>query len=65
MVIRIIGEIFDQFSQLNVGGRIYVKSSLCCRRGMTIQLIREERKGFGLGLRILWMTFHTSLGLFE
>ena len=42
MMIRIIGEIFDQFIQLNVGGRIYVKSSLCCRREMIIQLIEVE-----------------------
>ena len=42
MVIRIIGEIFDQSSQLNLGGRIYVRSSLRCRHEMTIQLIRNE-----------------------
>ena len=42
MVIQIIEEIFDQFRQLNVGGRIYAKSSLRCRREMTIQLIRVE-----------------------
>ena len=42
MVIRIIGEVFDQFSQLNVRSRIYVKSSLRCKRKMTIQLIRVE-----------------------
>ena len=42
MIIRIIGEVFDQFSQLNVGSRIYVKSSLRCKRKMTIQLIRVE-----------------------
>ena len=51
MVIRIIGEVFDQFSQLNVRSRIYVKNSLRCKRKMTIQLIRVEAqiKGFGLG----------------
>ena len=42
MVIRIIGEVFNQFSQLNVRSRIYVKSSLRCKRKMTIQLIRVE-----------------------
>ena len=42
MVIRIIGEIFYQSSQLNLGGRIYVRSSLRCRREMTIHLIRVE-----------------------
>ena len=42
MVTRIIGEIFDQSSQLNLGGRIYVRSSLRCRYEMTIQLIRVE-----------------------
>ena len=43
MVIRIIGEVFDQFSQLNVRSRIYVKSSLRCKRKMTtVQLIRVE-----------------------
>ena len=42
MVIQIIVEIFDQSSQLNLGGRIYVGSSLRCRREMTIQLIRVE-----------------------
>ena len=42
MVIRIIGEVFDQFSQLNVRSRIYVKGSLRCKRKMTIQLIRVE-----------------------
>ena len=42
MVIRIIGEIFDQSSQLNLGSRIYVRSSLRCRHEMTIQLIRVE-----------------------
>ena len=42
MVIRIIGEIFYQSSQLNLGGHIYVRSSLRCRREMTIQLIRVE-----------------------
>ena len=42
MVIRIIEEVFNQFSQLNVRSRIYVKSSLRCKRKMTIQLIRVE-----------------------
>ena len=42
MVIRIIGEIFDQSSQLNLGDRIYVRSSLRSRHEMTIQLIRVE-----------------------
>ena len=42
MVIRIIGEVFNQFSQLNVRSRIYVKSSLRCKRKMTIQLTRVE-----------------------
>ena len=42
MLIRIIGEIFDQSSQLNLGSRIYVRSSLRCRHKMTIQLIRVE-----------------------
>ena len=46
MVIQIIGEIFDQSSQLNLGGRIYVRSSLRCRHEMTIQLIRVEAQRF-------------------
>ena len=51
MVTRIIGEIFDQSSQLNLGGRIYVRSSLHCRREMTIQLIRVEAQKLWARLR--------------
>ena len=51
MVIRIIGEIFDQFGRLKVGDRIYVKSSLRCRRKMTIQLIRVEAQRFWVRLK--------------
>ena len=51
MVIRIIGEIFDQFGQLKVGDRIYVKSSLRCRRKMTIKLIRVEVQRFWVRLK--------------
>ena len=51
MVIRIIGEVFDQFGQLKVGDRIYVKSSLRCRRKMTIKLIRVEVQRFWVRLK--------------